>query len=54
MPRVLKKVPVVVVGGGEWWCLNVDLVIGFGPSLDKPINFKMFQVEIFKLLRGKT
>ena len=23
---------VVVVGGG--WCLNVDLVIGFGPSLD--------------------
>ena len=33
-----------VVGG--WWCLNVNLVIGFGPNLDlalwpraKPINF---------------
>ena len=19
---------------GGWWCLNVDLVMGFGPSLD--------------------
>ena len=38
MPRVLYKVPVVGVWmGGRWWCvegLNVDLVIGFGPSLD--------------------
>ena len=36
MPRVLKKVPVVVGGWwvGGWWCLNADLVIGFGPSLD--------------------
>ena len=36
---------VVVGGGGWWWCLNVKLVIGFGPSLGlglklraKPIN----------------
>ena len=28
----LEKFVVVVVGGG-WWCLNVKLVIGFGPSL---------------------
>ena len=30
-----KFVVVVVVGGGWWWwwCLNVKLVIGFGPSL---------------------
>ena len=41
----LEKFVVVVVGGWWWWCLNVKLVIGFGPSLGlglelraKPIN----------------
>ena len=35
------------VGGWWWWCLNVKLVIGFGPSLGlglklraKPINME--------------
>ena len=48
MPRTLKKGFWWWVGGwmGGWWCLNANLVIGFGPSLGlglqlraKPINY---------------
>ena len=43
--RSLEPLEKVCGGGGGWWCLNVKLVIGFGPSLGlglelsaKPIN----------------
>ena len=39
----------MVGGGGWWWCLNVKLVIGFGPTLGlglelraKPIKKNIF------------
>ena len=45
---------VVVVGG--WWCLNVKLVIGFGPSLGlglelraKPINSFQKSLKEFEI-----
>ena len=53
-----KFVVVVVVGGGWWWwwCLNVKLVIGFGPSLGlglelraKPINIQRKNFKHFIL-----
>ena len=44
-----------MVGGGGGWCLNVNLVIGFGPSLDlalwpraKPINSAPLTVEWYR------
>ena len=47
-------------GGGGGWCLNVNLVIGFGPSLGlalwpraKPIKKKKFTVHHVRLNRDK-
>ena len=48
-----------VVGGwvGGWWCLNVNIVIGFGPSRGlglelraKPINIAILPYGIFSYL----
>ena len=47
--KAFKKFVWWVVGGlvGGWWCLNVNLVMGFGPNLGlafwpraKPINIR--------------
>ena len=48
------------MGGGGWWCLNVDLVIGFGPNLGlalwpraKPINSQILTLNTqLSILRG--
>ena len=34
----------VVGGGGWWWCLNIKIVIGFGPSLGLGLKAKLINI----------
>ena len=37
----------MVGGGWWWWCLNVKLVIGFGPSLGLGLELRTKLINIF-------